>query len=317
MKKIFCLLLAVWMVLGLCACGGAAEEMMTADSAPMEPAAAEEYVGAETAYGVNASLGSTAGTADGGMTAEDRTDSSVFDSEKIIYSCYAEIETLQFDESCAEVTKLIDRYGGFLESSTVRGEDYYYDGRRSAEYVIRIPRVHFEEVTENLSALGSVSYCSISAENITSQYRDTESRLTACRVEEERLLAMLEKAGTVADMLDIESRLSDVRYEIESLTTAILGWDSLINYSTITLCVDEVIEYTAEPQLGYWERIGRGFMNSLRDVGEFFKDLLRVVIVSLPVLVVLGAAAVVVVLVIRAGKKRRAKRKTGNNTDME
>ena len=127
---------------------------------------------------------------------------------------------------------------------------------------------------------------------------------------------MLEKAETVADMLEIESRLSEVRYNIESLTTTILGWDSLVSYSTLTIYLREVIEYTAEPELTYWQRIGRGFMNSLRDVGEFCKDLLRVVIVSLPVLVLLGVGAVLLGVVDRAWKKRRAA-KQARKKDME
>ena len=157
MKKVLCLLLAVWL-LGLCACGGAAKETAAYDSSPAEPAAmAEEYAEAEMAYdGVSASPNYSIGTADGGDSGT--TVNRRFDSEKIIYSCYAEIETLTFEESCREVTQLIARYGGFLESSTVSGHDYYGEGRRSAEYIIRIPRESFEEVTGSLSNIGSVPY---------------------------------------------------------------------------------------------------------------------------------------------------------------
>lgn len=314
MKKIVCLLLAVLTMLGLCACGGSAKETAAYDSAPREPAAmAEEAVEMEMAY-ANGSQSYSVGTTD--SSASDTVVNRSFDSEKIIYSCYAEIETLTFEESCQEITKLIARYGGFLEKSTVSGHNYNYEGRRNAEYVIRIPRESFEEVTGSLSNIGNVPYCSISAENITSQYRDTESRLATYQVEEERLLAMLEKAETVADMLEIESRLAEVRYEIESLTTTILGWDSLVSYSTLTIYLQEVIEYTAEPELTYWQRIGKGFMRTLRDVGEFFKDLLRVFIVSLPVLVLLGAVAVIVVVIVRFQKKRRAAKKAWKQ-DME
>lgn len=306
MKKFVCLLLVMGMMLGLCACGGSAKGTGAYDLVAMEPAAmAEEAFESEVAYNTSQSysVGSTAGDASDAAVNRD------FDSEKIIYSCYAEIETLTFEESCQEITKLIARYGGFLESSTVSGHNYNYAGRRSAEYVIRIPRESFEEVTGSLSNIGNVPYCSISAENITSQYRDTESRLATYQVEEDRLLSMLEKAETVADMLEIESRLSDVRYNIESLTTTILGWDSLVSYSTLTIYLQEVVEYTAEPELTYWQRIGKGFMNTLRDVGEFFKDLFRVVIVSLPVLVVLAAGAGIVIAVVRVCKKRRVAKK--------
>ena len=317
MKKILCLLLAIGMLFGLCACG-ASYETAAYDSAPMEPAAmAEEAMEMEMEMAYSGSTSQSYSVGTGGETsAADTAETADFDSEKIIYSCYAEIETLTFEDTCQEVTRLIARYGGFLESSTVSGKNYYYNSRRSAEYVIRIPRAYFEEVTGNLSTLGNVPYCSISAENVTASYRDTESRLAAYRVEEERLLSMLEKAETVADMLDIESRLSQVRYEIESLTTTILGWDSLINYSTITLYVEEVVEYTDTEELGYWERMGKDFMENLRDVGEFFKDLFRGIVSSLPVLVVLAVGAGIVIAVIRRWKKRRA-RKTARKHDTE
>ena len=317
MKKIISLLLAIGMLLCLCACGGASKDSAAYEMAPMEPAAAptaEEAVEMEMMLDASATYSVGSG---GEASASDTETRSAFESEKIIYSCYAEIETLTFEETCEEVTRLIDRYGGFLESSTVSGKNHYYDSRRSAEYVIRIPRVHFEEVTGNLSTLGNVPYCSISAENITASYRDTESRLAAYRVEEERLLAMLEKAETVADMLDIESRLSQVRYEIESLTTTILGWDSLVNYSTVTLYVEEVIEYTETEELGYWERMGKDFMENLRDVGEFFKDLFRGIISSLPVLAVLAVAAGIVVAVIRGLRKRRTKKRSERKENRE
>lgn len=305
MKKILCLLLAVWMVLGLCACGSSARG--SAATEPMEMAMADEV------YDTGASTNSSYGLSTGEAT--QTTTTAALASEKIIYSCYAEIETRTFEESCQEIANMIDRYGGFLESSTVSGHNYDRESRRHAEYVIRIPRESFDEVTGHLSTIGNVPYCSISAENITAQYRDTESRLATYQVEEERLLSMLEKAETVEDMLEIESRLSDVRYEIESLTTTILGWDSLVNYSTLTIYLQEVVQYTAEPELTYWQRIGKGFMNTLRDVGDFFMNLFRVFIVSLPVLVLLAAAVVVLVIVIRAHKKRRNTKNTRNHNN--
>ncbi len=212
---------------------------------------------------------------------------------------------------------MIAQHGGFLESSTVSGHTYDRESRRSAEYVIRIPRESFEEVTGSLSDLGYVPYCSVNAENVTSQYRDTESRLEACQVEEERLLSMLEQAETVGDMLEIESRLSDVRYEIESLTTSLLGWDGLVNYSTLTIALQEVVEYTAELELTYWQGIGQGFLRSLRNAGAFLMDLLRVFIVSLPGLVLAGIFVSILVLILRVFRKRQAKKKEQRKKEQE
>jgi predicted site-specific integrase-resolvase len=63
-------------------------------------------------------------------------------------------------------------------------------------------------MTEEISSLGNLTYGNMQAQNITSQFIDTQSRLNAYRIEESRLLSMLEKAETVADMITIETRLS-------------------------------------------------------------------------------------------------------------
>ena len=320
MKKITALLLALLTLLSLCACG--AKSSAPADLAPMmEEAYYEEsdFVYAED---------SAAGFAVNGAPAEPREvpapdtqpsnssgETASFDDEKIIYSGSAFIETRDFDATCEGIRQMIAYWGGFLESSSVRGSNYYTDGHRSADYTVRIPRSAFSYVTENLSVLGNVTSCTVSAENIGGQYRDTESRLSTYRVEEERLLAMLAQCETVEDMLNIEDRLADVRYNIESLTTTLNSWDSLVNYSTLTLSVTEVKEYTPEPEPGYWRSIGLRFVNTLKSVGEFIAELFAFIIAALPVLVLLGLVALAVVYIIKAAKTRRAKKKAATKQD--
>jgi hypothetical protein len=249
----------------------------------------------------------------GGGIAGEGTDNSALDAgqldtDKIIYSAYAEIETVDFDESLKALDQMIGRLGAFVESSAVTGNNYGYGGRsaRSAEYTVRVPRECFEEMTGSLSTLGNVPYSSTKSDNITPRYTDTESRLKAYRIEEERLLAMLEKTATVEEMLSIEDRLTEVRYNIESLTSAIQGWDSLIRYSTVSLRIYEVAEYTEEvpAQRGYWQQVGDALRGSLEGLGRFFQWLLKALIAALPVLIVLSAVIVPVALLIRRRSRR-------------
>jgi len=314
MKKTVSLLLAAVMLLSLCACGAGAKYDSATTEAYYEPME-EEYIGFDAAEESAAyaemngyAVGAAAGYSGDSAASANRSagsDSGSFDSEKIIYSGNAEIETQDFDACCESIRRLIDECGGFLESSSVHGEDHYLNGCRYAEYVIRLPREDFERVTEELSSLGNVLYCNVNAQNISAQYRDTESRLSTYRTEEERLLAMLAKCETVEDMLNIEDRLADVRYNIESLTTTLRGWDGLVSYSTLTLSVSEVKEYTPEPEEGYWQNIGRRFVNTLKGVGEAVAEAFAFVIAALPVIVILGGIAVGVVAIVRRGKKRR------------
>jgi len=221
---------------------------------------------------------------------------AVTEGDKIIWSAYAEVETQDLDATVAAVRELLERWGGFTESSAITGTDYYGSpGRgRSARFVLRIPREHFPGLTEALSTLGNIPYFESDAVNVTPAYRDTESRLRVLRIEEERLFAMLEKATTVEEMLSVEERLSELRYEIESLNSDLLGWDSLVNYSTVELYIREVAEYTQEVpvQRTYWQQLVDEFVYSMESVGDFFRDFLRLLVGALPVLAVLAILAV-------------------------
>lgn len=236
-------------------------------------------------------------------------------SEKLIYTATAEIETRNFDESVAAVQSMLDRYGAFLESSYTGGTSYHaqyygYADYRTASFVIRVPKEHYAELTSGLSAIGNVTSLNTWVENITSQYTDVESRLKTYRTEEERLLAMLEKAETVEDMIAVESRLSEVRYNIESLTSTLRNWDHEVDYSTVNIYLHEVEELTSPTatQRTYGEKLRDGLTDTLSDVGRFFSNLLLWIVSALPVLVILAVVAVVAAILIRRGVRRRRTR---------
>lgn len=300
-KKALATLLALLLIIGLCACG-ASTPQMSEDNVGAAPEEYEKYEPGEAEYSGIADSDSMSER----PTAEDGSGAPTGD--KIIYSAYAEIETRDFETSVQRVYDLIDRYGGFLESSSITGNDYY-DTRssRSASFTIRIPSDHFEELTGSLTELGNVPYSSTNAENITSRYNDAQSKLDAYEIEYERLLSMLEKADTVEDMLAIEDRLADVRYNIQSLSNTISGWDSLLSYSTVSLQLSEVVEYTEEPveTETYWEEVTAAFNSTLKAVGRFFKGLFKGIIALAPVLAILAVVAVAVLLGFRKFRRDR------------
>ena len=325
MKKITALLLALLMLFSLAACGSSAAktESYRPSAAPAagynssyayddyaleEPAAmaAEaESFGGFSASGSPANADAAAGkTPDAGDIAVD----------KIIYSASATVETTEFDDTVSKLEALIAQYGGFVESSSVSGNNYYhsshgYSSSRSAEYRIRIPSRDFGTVMNSLSTLGNVPYCNTYTENITSQYYDVQARLNACRTQEQTLLEMMSNATRVSDMLEIQEQLSDVRYRIESLQSTLTNWDRQVSYSTISLSVQEVQEYTPEAKLSFGEQLSLALGRGLKAIGEFFRDLLLWLLEALPTLIVLAAIAVLVVFLVRRIRRRAKARK--------
>lgn len=235
-------------------------------------------------------------------------------SEKMIYTADVTVETTDFEASVQAVQDMVKFYGAFFESSNVSDLSYadrYYGNTvyRRASYVIRVPVAKFSEMTESMSDVGNVTSSSSYADNITASFYDTQSRRDAYAIEQERLLAMLEKCETVGEMIEIESRLSEVRYQIEALESTLRNWQNEVDYSTVNLTVREVEEFTRkeEPHRTYWQQLGDGFMNTLGGIGRFFKGLFKGIVVALPVIVLVAAlAAVVIVIAVKSVRRRKA-----------
>ena len=307
-QKLLSLALAIIFILAFAACGAAsktATDQMYTENASI--AAAPEEAG-------SSALADTAG----GKVAETNTSGGPAEmpsAEKIIYSGSATIETMEFDKTLIDLNKMVSDCGGFVENSSVTGNDFYsqhngYATYRSAQYTFRIPVEKFKSFTESLDTLGNVPYSSSNAENITMMYTDTESRLAAYRTKETRLLELLAKANSMEDILAIESSLTDVQYQIESLTSQIKSWDSLISYSTLSITVNEVSLYTQDSTstLSYGQQLKEAFTRSIAGVGRFFKGFFKFLVGAFPVLVVLAVIAVPVFFIVRAAhKKRKAK----------
>ena len=314
MKKTLSLLLAVLLVFALCACG-------SADSASSAPSAAYDMVSTETAYPAEAPEEDYGGFAVAGGTQLETGSGAAPEGspEKLIYSASATVETTEFDRTIEKLSALVEQYGGFVESSSINGSNYYtqsrgYSSERYASYVIRVPSGKFSALMGSLSTLGNVPYSHTYTENITAQYYDTDARLTAYQTQEARLLEMMEAAETVEDLIAIEEKLTELRYQIESLQSTLKNWDRQVAYSTLDLEIQEVIEYTPESRMSYGQELALALTNGLRRTGEFFKDLLLAIVGALPVLVIL---AVVLAILIPVWKKHRKARRAKKNPPPE
>lgn len=298
MKKRIALLLALLMALSLCACGSSSKNQMASstesaayDSSPMEPAPNAAPASGFAAMDSVASAGEY-GEYDSGTESGDVPDEN---PEKIIYSADATVETTDFDKTLEELAALIKEYGGWVQSSSINGANYYSISRgsrynRSADYTIRIPSDKFQTVMGSLSTLGNVPYSYTYTENVSAQYYDVQSRLTAYKTQETRLLEMMEKAQTVEDTITIEEKLTELQYKIDSLQSSLNNWDRQVNYSTISLNVQEVGEYTEQQAvtISYGQRLLNAFTDSLKGAGRFFKNLLVFLVSALPTLVILA-----------------------------
>lgn len=237
--------------------------------------------------------------AGGAVTSERGIDQMVQNGRKLIRTIRLEMQTKEFDALIDGLVKKVQEMEGYIESSAMWGNSYYNNSTRSSEYTVRVPSDRLNEFIDVVEGLGNVTYKNESVEDVTLQYVDVESRKKALETEQERLLELLEQAENLEDLLAIESRLSEVRYELENYGSQKRFLDNQIDYSTVYLTITEVERITETGKKTFFEEITERFGNSLYMVGNGFREFVIVLVGSLPVLAVWVFMTVLVILVIR------------------
>ena len=309
MKKMTAILVTLCMLAALLAgCGGASKSTQAFDAAAAAPA--------EAANGAYYDMES-AKSEDGGLTGN--TDSTVLpEGRKWIITVNMSAETEDLDALMEALNGKISGLGGYVEDQDSYNGSMYSSRRyRSASLTVRIPAERVDEFTEEMSGIANVVSTNLSREDITLSYVATESRVKALQTEEARLLELMEQAETMADLLEIESRLTDVRYELENRASQLRLYDNQVDYATIYLSIDEVQEYTPVEEPTVWERISGGFVSSVKGVGNGLLDLLVWVLAKSPYLVILGGVTVGVVVLIKKRKARKAAKKAAKQNPTE
>jgi len=307
-KKVEAFLMAVMLMMMTAGCGNSSK--MAADERATVSSGAE--LDGEYSW-------DTDETADTGVTLENGWGAQVENGRKLIRTVSLSLETKEFDSVLTNLSTKTTELGGYIETSSVNGNSYSHHSTRYASYVIRIPADKLNEFVEVVSELGNVTQKNESVEDVTLRYIDVESHKKALETEQERLLELLSKAENMEEILTIESKLSDIRYEIENYESQLKTMDNQIDYSTVSVYIDEVERVTDTGEKGFFEEIKERFGNSLYIVARGIRGLVIGILGSLPILIVCGGVIAVVVIVVRKILKKRNMRKEDRtqNNDIE
>ena len=321
------------LMLGMClmaatlqiGCGGAGASKDTAamESAPMAEAPMEEIYYADNAMGMVTS-GSSAE-----MKGEEVMDEAAQEEEmaaesgqeqmeevrterKLIRTVDLNLETENYDSLMEGLEQEINRLGGYIEYKDAYHGNYYSSRNRNANITARIPANKLDEFTGKVAEIGNITYESESVEDVTLQYVDLSSHKKMLVTEQERLMELLENAESMEDIITIESRLSEVRYQIESMESQLRTFDNQVDYSTVHIFIEEVERYTPQPEETTWERIKSGFGENVYRVTNGIKNFAVEFIIAIPVLLVWAVVITVGVILVRVILKRKNKRDTVN-----
>ena len=249
---------------------------------------------------------------DNGTAPEFSSGTPVETVRMIIYRSSFDIQTKDYPASVEALKALCNKYEAYFESSNTYGNE---STSRNSNYVIRVPVKNYSAFTGETGGIGVIVSSSEYNEDITDRYYDTEARLESARIREERVLKILENADKLDDVLALERELSDIRYEIESLTGSLRKYDSLVTYATVNLSIREVKSIVTPPQtvLTFGERVkvafNRGLENLKNNFEDFVVDLSYNFVGVIIWIIIIVAVIIVIVSAKRKIKKRIASKK--------
>ena len=245
----------------------------------------------------------------------------ILEGRKLIQTVNLEVETKEFEQMMSSLETQVQEMGGYIESmETYNGSSYSgYANSRYANLTIRIPAGKLNSFLQTVSDISNVVRRRDNVEDVTLSYVDMESRRNTLRTEQERLLEFLEQAETVEEIIALEQRLSEVRYQLESMESQLRTMDNLIDYSTVELNVSEVRELTdvQEKEPGPGKRIADGFMRSLRDIGDGLMELAIWFLTHIPYLVIWAAVIAVILVCWRKARAKRLRKKEEKEREAE
>ena len=297
MKRYLKVTLAVMLVLTLLAGCGAGS--MAADKfASMENMAVESPAAPMPEYALDMEYKADASAA--GQSVPNT-------EQKLIKTVRMDVETEDLEALLPQVNAKIAALGGYIENQELyNGSSYSSYRSRSANLTVRVPAENLNGFVEDVKGVSNVVTYNESTENVTLQYVSTESRMKALEVEQDRLLELLAKAENMSDLLEIEARLTDVRYELENVTSRLRVLANQVDYATIHLYISQVKVYTEVEEQTVWQRIGSGFKENLRDIGEDLTDFFVWIVTYSPQLILW---AVLIALAVTVLKKKLSKKK--------
>lgn len=302
MKKkgyVFSALLMTATMLVFSACGAKSSDSAKGTATYAEAAPAVYEYAEEEVYD------SAAGNYENGQ-AEEVQDTS----RKLIKNVSMTVETEDIDELIGNLTNRINSYGGYIEYSFIDNgspSNKYYS--KSASMTVRIPAKHLDEFLGNVENVSNIISKNSNVQDITLQYVDSEARRASLQTEQQRLLELVEQAEDIEEIIYIEDRLSEVRYELESIERQIRSYDNQVDYSTVNLDINQVKEYTPVVEKTRMEELTEGFVDSVQDVYEGILDFFVGLIVAIPYIIIWGIVILIIVLIIKGIVKRNRKNK--------
>ena len=200
------------------------------------------------------------------------------------------------EEAAQSISAIGEKVGGFIQNSNIYEVS---DGIKSGTISIRVPADRFGEAMSEIKKLAvKVESEQVTAQDVTEQFTDYETRLKVLRAQEVQYLDILKRSGTIPEVLSVTQNLNSVRSNIESIQGQLQYLTKQVDMSVITTSL------TSEADVEVFGIIWRplfvakqAFRNMLSDLSGYIDSLIRFLF-SLPVIILWVVTILLILYVV-------------------
>ena len=230
-------------------------------------------------------------------------------SRMVIRNGYISIQVTDIDLKVSEIKQKTKEIGGYVENSQI--DTYEGDpvnkipASKQANVTIRVPQGNFEDMIKTIKTMGKTTNENVNGSDITTQYRDTATRVENLKIQESSLQQLMTKAKNVDDILRIETELNRVRTDIEIMTSELKNWDTQVQMSSIQINLLQVKEGQLQnvDMNGIWGKVYNSFIQGINAVVIGVEKLIILIAGVLPFLVIAVVLGVLIYIPIRKRSK--------------
>lgn len=240
-----------------------------------------------------------AGNADGYSSTDDKNDSVQDTSKKVTRQGDLKFRTDDVAKTRKTILASLKATGGYLAEE----KEFIDENDSTKNYTLdaRIPAKNFDKFFSNVSVTAvQIDSKNITTTDVTTQYIDMSTRLRNKKALEARYLDLLHQSNRMADILEVENKLNDIRTDIESTQGQLNYLNKQIAYSSLAITF-----YTKRTDLASSGPTGNPFLDSMKDGWALLKSLFFGIIALWPVILI---GIVLIAWFRRWRKKRKAAR---------
>lgn len=207
---------------------------------------------------------------------------------KIIRDADLTLEVAAPAEVQRKISSIAEALGGFVVTSESK-QRQLGDAKQELEVklVVRVPATQFGTALDQIRSAGSrVIQEKITGQDVTEEFIDLEARVKTQKALEAQFLEIMKQAHKVADALEVQRQIAEVRTEIEKLEGRKRFLENRASLSTITVNLQSPTAIALNTS-SFGRNIREAVAESVEVASAIVLFLIRFVIVMIPIFILL------------------------------